>query len=251
MAPQSALIQRNFDAPLYAQIQRNIELDIATGRMQPGDLVSGEIELASQYGVSRATVRQALGELVADGLLYRAQGKGTFVASPMIQRAEPNITSFFYEMRQGGLKPTAQSSSEVCDPDAETVQALHLQRGEKVVITRRLRFVNDEPIGYQVNMTRYALCPGLENEDFSERSFQYTLEIMYNLRYAEVEESLTSVPANSRLAALLGVPEGAPLLLDARLLYTANNAIIGRSQAHFRGDRYIYKIVRRVCSSEE
>ena len=118
-------------------------------------------------------------------------------------------------------------------------------------MTRRLRYVDDEPIGYQVNTMCHALCQGLENEDFTERSFQYVLEINYNVRYAELQESLTSVGADEHMAQLLDVPVGAPLLLDSRLLYGVGGRIIGRSQAHFRGDRYVYKLVRSVSSTED
>ncbi|HBY96113.1 MAG: GntR family transcriptional regulator [Ardenticatenaceae bacterium] len=247
----SAQIQRDVDAPLYTQIQRDIEISIATNRLRPGDLLPGEVELANRYGVSRVTVRQALRELVTEGLLYRIQGKGTFVSQPMIQRTEPNITSFFYEMLESGRKPTAKVSSEVRSPDPETQRLLKLGPDELVIVIQRLRYVNGEPIVYQVNTTRESLCPGLTSEDLSVQSFQYTLEIKYNLRLVEVEEHLTSLKPGEELAQILEIPPTVPVLVDTRMLHGVGGVIIGMSRAYFRGDRYTYKVVRGLSSSEK
>ncbi len=249
--PFATTVQRDLDAPLYAQIQREIELGIATNRLRPGDLVPGEVELAARYGVSRVTVRQALSELVTEGLLYRIQGKGTFVAAPMIQRAEPNITSFFYEMRESGRELRAQARSEVCKPDPETVRLLQLPPDELVIITRRLRFINNEPLAYQINTTRHALCPGFEHEDLSAQSFQYTLEIKYGVRIVEADEQLSSIIPDAELARVLEMPTTMPVLVDSRTLYKAGGELIGRAQTFFRGDRYTYKVTRRLAPTGE
>lgn len=240
------LIDRDHPAPLYAQIQRDIEISIATNQLRPGDLVPGEVELANRYGVSRVTVRQALRELVAEGLLYRVQGKGTFVAQPVIQRIEPNVTSFFYEMVESGRKPTAKAWSERREPDEEIRRILKLEPEEMVIVTHRLRYVNDEPIVYQINTTRERLCPGLLSEDLTNQSFQYTLEIKYNLRLVEVEENLTSIMPTEQLARHLGIPLTVPILVDTRILYGVGGVVIGMSRAHFRGERYTYKVVRSL-----
>jgi len=237
-------VQRSIDAPLYAQIQRHIQISIATNNLKPGDSVPGEIELSEVYGVSRVTVRNALQELVAEGLLYRIQGKGTFVSQPVIQRAEPLVTSFFYEMIESSRKPFAEVTSEVCKPDAEIQRILKLDPDELVIVTRRLRYVDDEPIVYQVNITRESVCPGLLSEDLTNQSFQYTIEIKYGIPIIEVDESLTSVAPDEEMARLLNIPSGVPLLVDTRILYGVDGMIIGMSKAHFRGDRYTYKITR-------
>ncbi len=248
LRPFATPVHRDLEAPLYAQIQRDIEISIATNRLRPGDLVPGEIELASRYSVSRVTVRQALGELVAEGLLYRIQGKGTFVAAPMIQRAEPNVTSFFFEMLESGRKSTSQAISEVCKPDRETVRILKLSPGERVIVTRRLRLVDGEPIAYQINTTRRSLCPGLEKEDLSNQSFQYILEVKYGVRIVGADEVLTSILSNRELAEHLRIPMNVAILMDSRVHYGADKVLIGRSCAYFRGDRYTYKIARTLAA---
>ncbi len=239
-------ISRNNDAPLYAQIQRGIEIGIATNQIRPGDMIAGEMELANTYGVSRVTVRSALRELVTEGLLYRIQGKGTFVSQPIIQRDEPHVTSFYYEMVESGRKPTAIFTTDVISPSVEICRLLQIDYSEKVIITKRTRFVDQEPIVYQVNTTRYSLVPGLALEDLSNQSFQYTLEMKYGLRIVEVREELSSEIPDEEIAKALELSKGTPILRDTRILYGFNQLIIGVSQAFFRGDRYTFKVTRRI-----
>jgi len=246
----AAQIQRDSAAPLYAQIQRDIEVSIATNKLCPGDAIPGELELADRYGVSRVTVRQALRDLVTEGLLYRVQGKGTFVSESVIQRTKPNITSFFYEMLESGRRPSARVWSEVCQPDPETVRRLGLDPDERVVVTRRLRYVDGEPIVYQVNTTRHRFCPDLVSEDLSNQSFQYTLEVKYNLRYTEVEESLTATTPSAEVAQHLGIPRAVPVLVDERIIYGVGGVIIDSMRAYLRGDRYAFKVTRNLSAAD-
>ncbi len=247
-APAYTPLNREIDSPLYVQIERDIEISVATSQLNPGDTIPGEIEMARRYGVSRVTVAQAIKELVAAGLLYRLQGKGTFVSHHTIERTESNITSFFYEMVESGHKPRAEVATEVCQPDAETAHLLRLEPAELVIITRRLRYVDNEPLAYQINTTRHSLCPGLADEDFSTQSFQYILEMKYNLRLVELEESLTCIAPDKNLADILQIPTTIPVLVATRMLYGAKGMIIGMAKTHYRGDRYNYKIVRNMSS---
>lgn len=249
IAPIYTTLKRNGDTPLYAQIERNIEINIATNRLKQGDLIPGEVELSNRYQVSRVTVQQAIKELVSAGLLYRIQGKGTFVAQSAIERTESNITSFFYEMIESGRKTKAEVSMDVIQPEPEVRRILNLDSDELVIITRRLRYVDDEPIVYQVNTTRQSLCPDLTTEDLSTQSFQYTLEMKYNLRLAELEENLTCIKPDEHLSQLLEISPPIPVLVATRMLYSTGGRIIGMAKTHFRGDRYAYKVVRNISLS--
>jgi len=72
--------------PLYKQLKDVLKQKITAGEFKPGEALPGERQLMETYGVSRVTVRQAIAELVNEGLLYRQHGKGTFIAPKRIER---------------------------------------------------------------------------------------------------------------------------------------------------------------------
>ncbi len=72
-------INRDVPIPYYYQLEGLLRQQIVAGRLQPGQQVPSEKQLCERYGVSRTTVRQAIGKLVAEGLVYHVKGKGTFV----------------------------------------------------------------------------------------------------------------------------------------------------------------------------
>ena len=86
-------LHRDVPVPMYYQLKLQLQADIREGRMRPGDMLPPECELCEQLGVSRPTVRQAMSELVAEGLLTRRKGKGTFVAAP----AERPVDARFFQ----------------------------------------------------------------------------------------------------------------------------------------------------------
>ena len=77
--------------PLYLQLSSLIRRCISSGLLKPGDLLPSEAELCTRFGISRSTVRQALGELEEQGLILRRQGRGSFVAEPKLHRRSENI----------------------------------------------------------------------------------------------------------------------------------------------------------------
>src|SRR4030042_6647324 len=97
-----ALLDSNNPIPLYYQLKLRIESQINSGAWKPGDRVPSESVLEEQFQVSRTTVRQALSELVNQGLLTRIQGKGTFVAQPRIHQRLSLLTGFTQDMHTRG-----------------------------------------------------------------------------------------------------------------------------------------------------
>src|SRR6476659_66204 len=91
--------------PRYYQLKEIIRERIVTGEWEPGSLIPSERELCERYGISRMTARQAITELVNEGLFYREQGKGTFVSRHKITQQLINLTSFSEDMKARGQRP--------------------------------------------------------------------------------------------------------------------------------------------------
>ena len=141
-------IDRDTPIPMYFQLKNIILDEIKNGRLKPGDLLPTELELGESFNLSRTTVRQAVIELVGEGYLYRIKGKGTFVAKPkLVQDFMRTIESYSEQMKRLKLTPgTKILKNEIVRANEDVAGALGIKEGDEVVLLRRLRFANDEPI---------------------------------------------------------------------------------------------------------
>jgi GntR family transcriptional regulator len=98
-------LSRQSKLPLYQQLYDILRGELTRGQWKPGDMLPPESELMQRFEVSRITVRQVLDMLVRDGLIYRQQGRGTYVAHPTIEQTQVRIVSFTEDMLQRGFRP--------------------------------------------------------------------------------------------------------------------------------------------------
>jgi len=137
------MVNRNHPLPLYYQLMHELRLRIERGEWKPGDLFPPERELSETYGVSRMTVRQALAELVNDGLLRRDQGRGTFVAKPKLRKRLFRLTSFTEDMRARGKQPGARVlRAEMALAKPKVAEMLQTGPEQLVAVIERLRLAD-------------------------------------------------------------------------------------------------------------
>jgi len=222
--------------PKHAQLRAILE-DMCTTDLNPGDLLPGERVLEETYGVSRITVRRAIGDLVATGRLRRARGKGTFVApNPLVSRL--HLASFSSEMAAQGvtasskilLSGRAPAPAEVAEffgPDTDNLLHTHL---------RRLRLGDGEPYSIDDGWYNAAHVPDLlENDVYN--SVYSIVEKSYHLPITEADQVVTAVSADERHASLLDVPVGTALLHIVRFSRSGSLPIEWCSSL-YRTDRY-------------
>ncbi len=222
------------------EVQRRIE------RLGHGDTLPAERRLADELGVSRTTLRKALAELSAEGVLRREHGSGTYVAPPKVVRVR-QLTSLSEDFEEDGKKVASQVLS--CDhltADAETQAALELSRGARVYRVRRLRVVEDEPLAIEVAHLRGPLR-GLEGRLQENASLYEALRVYYSREISEVEDTVETALASPDEAELLGVPTGHPLLMVHRLGRDADGVALEWTRSVYRGDRF--KFVARATTS--
>src|SRR5438270_14022521 len=104
-------IYRNSPLPRYYQLKEIMRERIQCGEWKPGDLIPSERELGEKYGISRMTARQAIPDLVNEGLCYREQGKGTFDSRHKITQQFSRLTGFTEDMRARGQQPGTRTRS--------------------------------------------------------------------------------------------------------------------------------------------
>src|SRR6266700_1433531 len=224
---------------VHAQIEDWLAGAIAVGRLAPGDRLPTEHDLAAWLGVSRMTLRHALGELARRGLVTRAVGRhgGTFVAEPKLEQDLTTLAGFSEQLRRHGMVAGARVLAATSRPAGPAAAAaLQLAEGDPVYEVRRVRLADGNPIAVEHSLFPAALCPGML-ECRLDGSLYELLEVKYGLRPHRARESLEPVTAGVREAEALEIAEGAPLMLVERTAYAQAGQPLEYARDLFRGDR--------------
>jgi GntR family transcriptional regulator len=227
--------------PRYHQLKEIIRESVLSGDLKPGDLVPSERELSERYGVSRMTARQSIVELTHEGLLYRRQGKGTFVAWPKIAQQLTALTGFTQDIRARGQRPGTRIL-EMGMVAVEGTAALRLQvpAGQRVLRLYRVRLADDEPLALERSLVSFFGCEKLLDADLVATSLYSLLETRYGLPPVEADQELEAGLAAEPEAGLLEIAPGSPVLLLRRTTYTERHQPIEYAESVYRGDKYSF-----------
>ncbi len=236
------VLSRESSKPLYLQIYDELCEFIQTGGLKPGDQFPTELELVDRYEVGRITVRRAIAEMVQEGRLVRRAGKGTFVATPKIERQLVDVSSFTERMRALGLQPSARVIEVKTVPaTARLARELDVPADDPVLALVRLRFSNDVPVALETSFLSLGRCPGLDALELEHVSLYELLGTHYGLHAVSSEKTLELATANAWEAKHLNIRPGAPLfLLRARVMGECEP--IEYVKTLLRGDRFRFKV---------
>jgi GntR family transcriptional regulator len=228
--------------PLYFQVKESIKNSIASSDLKPGHRLPGERQLMASYEVSRVTVRQAIAELVYDGLLYRHHGKGTFVAPSRIERPIARLVGYGEELTNDGLDSTISVvNSGFEDPSDELKHKLKLRNGDKVLNVTRIFLAGGEPL----LLDRAYLTPEVGKfllaVDLTKDLF-YPIFEQYGIKITRGEQEIRAKVCSQKEAQLLKTVPGLAMLSVTRLTFAQNDIPVSFSLALYRGDRYGYKV---------
>ncbi len=229
--------------PLYHQLSQLLRAAIEQGTYHPGDRLPSEPELIREYGVSRITVRQALDELEAEGLVMRRHGKGTYVAEPRIEQELLRLTDFVEDMERAGQHPSSRVLAFVHEPVPPMVaRALQLPAGTEVVRVDRVRLADDRPIAYDMTWLPLRFGELLVGVDLTKETIYQVLERRYAISILTGTFTITAAVATAQQAALLETERGAPLLVMQRLSCAARNESVYFQERYYRPDRVQYRV---------
>jgi len=234
-------IYRNSPLPRYYQLKEIMRERVRSGEWKPGDLIPSERELAEKYGISRMTARQAITDLVNEGLFYREQGKGTFVSRYKITQQLIHLTGFTEDIQARGQRPSAKVLSAQMGPaDEATAERLHIEPRQLIFCVRRLRLANDEPLAIEFSQVSFMDCEKLLEEDLEQNSLYRLLETKYGLPLMEAEQELEAGLAGNEEAQLLKIPAGSAVLFIRRTTYTDRNKPIEYAKSVYCGNKYTF-----------
>jgi len=234
-------IYRNSPLPRYYQLKEIMREMIRSGEWKPGDLIPSERELSAKYGISRMTARQALTELVNEGLFYREQGKGTFVSPHKITQQLIHLTGFTQDISARGQRPgTKVLSAEMWPADETTAEKLRISVGTPIFRLQRLRLADGEPLAIELSHINFKGCERLLEEDLEQNSLYRVLETKYGIPLMEADQELEAGLAGSEEAQLLNVPVGSSVLFTRRTTYVERNEPVEYAKAVYCGNKYTF-----------
>ncbi|GAA3964619.1 GntR family transcriptional regulator [Allohahella marinimesophila] len=227
--------------PLYLQIRDALKKQILNGEYAPYERLPSEAKLMAAFEVSRITVRQALRDLHAEGLVFSSQGKGTFASKPKAMQDVKHLEGFAEAMTAKGYEASARLISiRETRPSKDVETQLEIGPKEDVVEVVRVRYLNREPVSVDTSWFPMAVGKKLFSRNLAGDIFPL-LENLLQVRLGRADVSLEARPADADIAKLLEMEPGSPIMWVQRLTRDANDRPIDYEYLAVRGDSYKYR----------
>ena len=238
------IFERRDDSPLYKQVYEWIKHKMDQNEWTPGTQLPPEPVLSKDLGISRQTLRQALQLLINEGLLYRQQGKGTFVQNTRSQYELTILTSFTEQMKARGKRPSSQviDIQSNLQPDHKLQLQLGLSPHSRVLKIVRLRLADETPMSLETVYIDENLCPNLAKQDLANQSLYDLVENVYQLPISYGSISLDAGKASPEEARLLQIEPFSSILYMECLNFTDNSRPLFITHAKYPKERYIFTV---------
>ncbi len=231
------------DLPLYKKIKLEITRTLSSGKLEPGAALPTEEQFSVQYGVSIGTVRRAMSELVAERVLIRQQGRGTFLAPHSPERM---LNSFWHFVRKDGVRevPIVQTLRFLrTTADTPTAQMLALEPGAPIYRIFNLMLMGGNPVLVDDVRISQRMFPGLTKAEFVARDT--TIYGLYQNRFrisvVQTMDRLAAISADAETAELLAIPVSSPVLEVVRVAYTFHEQPVECRRSVLHSERYEFR----------
>ena len=229
--------RRRNGMPAYQKIQRTIRQRIEAKQLRPGDAVSSERELAKIHDVSLMTARHALAGLEREGIVERRRGAGTFVAPPRIQFNK--LMSYTEQMASRGLPPSSKViTAKIVEDEPEISARLGLGATSRMVKIERVRLTAEEPFALETCYLPAAEFAELVDAPLARSSLFSKIENDYGVELAYADEEVDATVAEGRVAQLLNLRAGAPLLRIRQVIYSSKTKPVIYVIGFYRSERH-------------
>lgn len=202
-----------------------------------GQMIESEMVLSKKLKVSRMTVRKALDSLVDEGIIYKEQGRGTFVARrPKYAEFKCGV-GFSEEAKRRGLTPsTKQSSLEITMADEKLAKKLKINIGDKVWKVNRVRCTNEIPVIFATEYYIYSQCEELNLDIVNSSIYEY-LETK-GIKFAFADQKIEAIKCPKTVASSLNIESGSPVILMSLIAYTRNGMPFNCGYEYYCTDKF-------------
>lgn len=225
--------------PRYAQVREQLRRELVD-RLEPGERVPGDAEVQRRFSVSRVTARRAIDDLVAEGILERRRGSGTYLREQPIRQDLYHPSGWTAALRGAGSEPV--SLSERIDrlaADDQLCGVLQIAAGAEIFRMVRVVGVRGTPISLITNHLPVRFVPDLDRQGLRDGSMIATLRD-HGLDPARVDETVEALPADAEQSEALAIPVGAPVLVITGTVSSPQGKPLLWSRIASRGDRHRY-----------
>ncbi len=234
------MIEKDSGFPYYLQIYQKLREKILTKEYLPGQSIPSENELVKEYGVTRATVRNAVKKLQSEGLIATEKGKGSYVNQPKIEQSLFKFYSFGRD--HGELNKNSVLLGIQVGEDVEAQNALALSNDQLIKHITRIRILDGVPAIIENSYLPSDLVPDIESYDMEQLSIYDLLEDTYGCQILRAKEFLDTCVTDYDSSKLLEVPEGTSVFLVKRITYDQKDRPIEFRVSIIRSDKFTFSV---------
>ena len=245
------MLDKNSPVPLYYQIMEDIKAQLKAGKLSSGEKLPTEQWLCQHYDVSRVTIRKALSELIASGLVQGRRGKGYYVTTPDINLSIAHMASLHKTLTASGILSTSRvlSIRTVSAPPV-MVRSTGINLGENVIEVHRIRYANGSPISDQTSYLVERMCRGLPLEKLSTCSL-YDMFQEHGIEIGYSNQTFMAALPDDELRKNLQLTGDCALLSIHAAVFTTDDRAVEYSINKYVPDRYSYSIRLDYLSNKQ
>lgn len=247
----STILNHDQSTPLYRQLAEVLGRQIEEGKIKPEQVIPSERSLCEKYRVSRITVRQAIAELITEGLIYKKQGKGTYVQPKKVNQGLVRFVNFARTVSELGLRPATRIlKSEVVPADVQTAKLLEVPITSHILKLSLLGLGDDEPLVFYESSFPLSLGRKMAKEAMKMQKLKapFSTYDLYSKAGSPsprfVVQTFEAIVADERVSMILKVKRGFPIFKITSIFQTIDSHPLEFRTALYRADRYKFHITR-------
>lgn len=240
--------ERHKTKSLTERITKNLRAMITTGNLKLGEKLPSEPELAKVMGVSRNSLREAIGLLENEGFLSRRQGIGTFITEslPVIRGGIERLRGVVDFIREQGYTPGSKVTRFAIQPCSEAIaEKLLISSGDEVTVLETTKTASGHPVAICSDIIPNTYLRSKTDAEKMQTSIFEALREIHGIDICFAECDIVPTVADEALASELDVPFGSPILLLESIHYDNLNRRVLFSRSYFPAGKFAFKLIRR------
>lgn len=226
---------------LYLQIFQNLSKEIEDGVYEAGQIIPSEKQFQEEFGVSRMTIRLAIGELVNKGYVERMRGVGTFVIYGKIEEELKRVVSFSEEMQDHGMAmQTSHCEIKLINANEKIANKLNIDLNSAAYELIRVRCANNTPLVYSITYLKVPKLP-LDPNLYNQSLYKF-LSDKYNINISRARDQLEAILSQDVVSKFLELANGVPVFKRTRVSYDQIDNVVEYTVCYYPGNKYKYFI---------